>query len=375
MGEYAYDFTGENAHDGACRNPHDTARMSGGSSSGCGAATAAGLAPVSLGSDTNGSLRVPASLCGVFSLKPTFGRLPRTGTFPFVDSLDHLGPIARTVRDLALAYDALQGPMPATTAARRARSSRRAGPRRGPAHGCASASSPAGSHANAGPAGPRRGRRPRRGARARTRIVPACARRSRGGPRRRLSPHQRRERGLPPRPAPGARRRFRSRDPRPLPRRRAAAGRLGGAGTARPALVACPRPRRSFATFDLLVPRDPLPGAAQRVEKYRAHRRPVPLRPTLGLLAQPFSCIGLPVVTAPVFAKGRCRSAFRSSPALGRRERRSVSRASSRSPGWQLRIHRLRWLQPCSQQLRRLRGGARADCGLRLHQAVRGALD
>jgi len=92
MGEYAYDFTGENAHDGPCRNPHDPDRMSGGSSSGCGVATAAGLAPVSLGSDTNGSLRVPASLCGVFSLKPTYGRLPRTGTFPFVDSLDHLGP-------------------------------------------------------------------------------------------------------------------------------------------------------------------------------------------------------------------------------------------------------------------------------------------
>jgi Asp-tRNA(Asn)/Glu-tRNA(Gln) amidotransferase A subunit family amidase len=113
MGEYAYDFTGENAHDGACRNPLDPARMSGGSSSGCGAATAAGLAPISLGSDTNGSLRVPASLCGVFSLKPTYGRLPRTGTFPFVDSLDHLGPFARSARDLALAYDALQGPDPA----------------------------------------------------------------------------------------------------------------------------------------------------------------------------------------------------------------------------------------------------------------------
>ncbi len=109
MGEYAYDFTGENAHDGACRNPHDPRRMSGGSSSGCGAATAAGLSPISLGSDTNGSLRVPASLCGVFSLKPTYGRLPRTGTFSFVDSLDHLGPFARTTRDLALAHDAMQG--------------------------------------------------------------------------------------------------------------------------------------------------------------------------------------------------------------------------------------------------------------------------
>jgi 1-carboxybiuret hydrolase len=109
MGEYAYDFTGENAHDGACRNPHDPARMSGGSSSGSGAATAAGLAPVSLGSDTNGSIRVPSSLCGIFGLKPTYGRLPRTRTFPFCDSLDHLGPLARTAKDLALAYDAMQG--------------------------------------------------------------------------------------------------------------------------------------------------------------------------------------------------------------------------------------------------------------------------
>ena len=113
MGEYAYDFTGENAHDGVCRNPVDPAHMAGGSSSGSGAATAAGLAPVSLGSDTNGSIRVPASFCGIFGLKPTYGRLGRSGTFPFCDSLDHLGPFARSVRDLALAYDALQGPDPA----------------------------------------------------------------------------------------------------------------------------------------------------------------------------------------------------------------------------------------------------------------------
>lgn len=110
MGEYAYDFTGQNVHDGHCRNPHDMDRMTGGSSSGSGSATAAGLAPVSLGSDTNGSVRVPAALCGIFGLKPTYGRLPRTGTFPFCDSLDHLGPFARCVHDLALAYDALQGP-------------------------------------------------------------------------------------------------------------------------------------------------------------------------------------------------------------------------------------------------------------------------
>ena len=65
--------------------------------------------PLSLGSDTNGSIRVPSSLCGVFGLKPTFGRLPRTGSYPFVASIDHLGPFARTVKDLALAYDAMQG--------------------------------------------------------------------------------------------------------------------------------------------------------------------------------------------------------------------------------------------------------------------------
>ncbi|MEQ8261991.1 AtzE family amidohydrolase [Pseudohaliea sp.] len=109
MGEYAYDFTGENAHDGPCRNPHDPGRMTGGSSSGAGAAVGGGLVPVALGSDTNGSIRVPASLCGVFGLKPTYGRLPRTGTYPFCDSLDHVGPLAATATDLALAYDALQG--------------------------------------------------------------------------------------------------------------------------------------------------------------------------------------------------------------------------------------------------------------------------
>src|SRR3954467_12985780 len=109
MGEYAYDFTGENAHDGASRNPHDLSRMTGGSSGGCGGAVAGGLVPLALGSDTNGSIRVPSSFCGIFGLKPTYGRLSRAHTFPFVASLDHLGPFARTTKDLALAYDAMQG--------------------------------------------------------------------------------------------------------------------------------------------------------------------------------------------------------------------------------------------------------------------------
>ncbi len=116
MDEYAYGFTTENTHAGVVRNPHDATRVAGGSSGGSAAAVAAGQVPVALGSDTNGSIRVPASLCGVFGLKPTFGRLPRTGSYPFVASLDHLGPFARSTRDLATAYDAMQGHNPADPA-------------------------------------------------------------------------------------------------------------------------------------------------------------------------------------------------------------------------------------------------------------------
>lgn len=110
MDEFACGFTTENSHYGATRNPHDTDRIAGGSSGGSAAAVAAGITPLSLGSDTNGSIRVPASLTGIFGLKPTFGRLSRRGTFPFVASLDTVGPFARSVTDLALCYDALQGP-------------------------------------------------------------------------------------------------------------------------------------------------------------------------------------------------------------------------------------------------------------------------
>ena len=112
MGEYAYDFTGENVHDGPSRNPHDPTCMTGGSSGGSGGAVAGGMVPLALGSDTNGSIRVPASLCGIFGLKPTYGRLSRARSFPFVTSLDHLGPLARSTRDLALSYDVMQGADP-----------------------------------------------------------------------------------------------------------------------------------------------------------------------------------------------------------------------------------------------------------------------
>lgn len=110
MDEYAYGFTTENSHYGPTCNPHDLTRIAGGSSGGSGAAVAAGQVPVALGSDTNGSIRVPSSLCGVWGLKPTFGRLSRRGSYPFVHSIDHLGPFADSVEMLTRVYDALQFP-------------------------------------------------------------------------------------------------------------------------------------------------------------------------------------------------------------------------------------------------------------------------
>jgi aspartyl-tRNA(Asn)/glutamyl-tRNA(Gln) amidotransferase subunit A len=109
MDEYAYGFVTENSHYGATHNPHDLKRVAGGSSGGSAAAIAAGLVPLTLGSDTNGSIRVPAALCGVFGLKPTYGRLSRAGVTLFSSSLDHVGPFARSVRDIATAFDVLQG--------------------------------------------------------------------------------------------------------------------------------------------------------------------------------------------------------------------------------------------------------------------------
>jgi aspartyl-tRNA(Asn)/glutamyl-tRNA(Gln) amidotransferase subunit A len=115
MDEFAYGFVTENAHYGPTRNPHDLARIAGGSSGGSAAAVAGGLVPLSLGSDTNGSIRVPAGLCGVFGLKPTLGRLDREGLFPFVHSLDHAGLFARSVGDLSAAY-AVMAETPIATA-------------------------------------------------------------------------------------------------------------------------------------------------------------------------------------------------------------------------------------------------------------------
>ena len=115
MHEFAYGPEGLNAHYGDTRNPWsaDAHRITGGSSSGSGAAVAAGLTPGSLGSDTGGSIRIPASLCGITGLKPTYGRVSRAGVLPLAWSMDHVGPMTRSARDCALMLAAIAGYDPA----------------------------------------------------------------------------------------------------------------------------------------------------------------------------------------------------------------------------------------------------------------------
>lgn len=113
MDEFAYGFATVNAHYGTTHNPHDLARMAGGSSGGSAAAVAAGFLPFTLGSDTNGSIRIPASLCGVWGIKPTFGRLPRAGAYPFSASLDVVGSFASSLDDLITTFYVMDGSTPA----------------------------------------------------------------------------------------------------------------------------------------------------------------------------------------------------------------------------------------------------------------------
>jgi AtzE family amidohydrolase len=304
MGEYAYDFTGENVHDGSCRNPHDPARMTGGSSSGCGAATAAGLAPISLGSDTNGSLRVPAALCGVFSLKPTYGRLPRTGAFPFVDSLDHLGPFARDAADLARAYDTLQGfdardhacadrpALPVRDLLERGLLERGLGQLRVglPTGWLADQAGPAMALAETAAsalAGDRVERIDLDGAEAgRAAAYLITNAESAAFHLGRL--------------------RTRAVDFDPDTRDRFLAGALlPAAWIARAQRVRAWWLERALAAFEradvLIVPATPVSASLRGETRLELNGRALALRPTLGLLSQPFSCIGLPVVTVPVF--------------------------------------------------------------------------
>ncbi len=127
MDEFAYGFATINARHGTTRNPHDTDRLAGGSSGGSAAIVSAGLLPFSLGSDTNGSIRVPASLTGIYGLKPTHGGLPMAGVFALAESLDDIGPFGLSVADLRCVWEVLSGTAIAAKAGREFRVARLGG--------------------------------------------------------------------------------------------------------------------------------------------------------------------------------------------------------------------------------------------------------
>ena len=109
MHELAYGVTSNNPHYGSIRNPHDPDCIPGGSSGGSGVAVAAGMCFMAMGSDTGGSIRIPAAFCGTVGLKPTYGRVSRFGSIPLGFSLDHMGPLTRTVQDAGIVLNALAG--------------------------------------------------------------------------------------------------------------------------------------------------------------------------------------------------------------------------------------------------------------------------
>src|SRR5699024_2265251 len=109
MHEFAYGTTGDRSYFGSVANPHNHSKITGGSSSGSGASVAAGLAFGSIGTDTGGSIRIPASCCGIVGMKPTFGRVSKHGVTPLCWTLDHVGPMTRSVKDNAIMLNIISG--------------------------------------------------------------------------------------------------------------------------------------------------------------------------------------------------------------------------------------------------------------------------
>jgi aspartyl-tRNA(Asn)/glutamyl-tRNA(Gln) amidotransferase subunit A len=287
MDEFAYGFVTENAHDGDTRNPHDVSRIAGGSSGGSAAAVAAGFAPIALGSDTNGSIRLPAGLCGIFGLKPGYGRIDRTGTFPFVDSFDHLGPFARSAADLALAYRLMQDTDPAA-ADETPGLARVAVLDDWFEQGATAEMLDAVAAVARGLGGAAKVTLPEA---RRARAAAFCISAFEGG--------QLHKRDLQTRP--------RDFDPATRPRLLA--------GVLQPAEVIYQaqrfrtwfrgQARKLFETFDiLLAPAAPCTAPLLGQKTMALEGVEVPVRPNLGLYTQPISFIGLPVVTVPVAGSG-----------------------------------------------------------------------
>jgi AtzE family amidohydrolase len=297
MDEYAYGFTTENAHYGPTRNPHDLARIVGGSSGGSAAAVAAGFVPVALGSDTNGSIRVPASLCGIYGLKPTYGRLSRAGALLFVPSLDHIGPFGRSVADLAAVYDGLQGDDPADPAQVR-RPPAPVSPALGEASGALRVAKLGGYFARGGTdaADAATDAVARAlGAAGEVDLPDAAAARAAAFLITAAEGAQLRLPDL----------RMRYDDFSPLSRDRLLAGALLPAQWAlhaqRLRTVFRARVAELLRDWDVLVaPATPAPATVIGTEVMEIDGERVPLRPNLGLYTQPISFVGLPVLTVPV---------------------------------------------------------------------------
>jgi AtzE family amidohydrolase len=301
MDEFAYGFTTENAHYGPTHNPHDQTRSAGGSSGGSAVAVAAGTVPLSLGSDTNGSIRVPAAFCGIFGLKPTLRRLSRAGTFPFVRELDHIGPLARSVRDLALAYDLMQGaddadsfcaqrPVePTLPTLDRPLRNLRAGVLGGWFRETTAAEILAATDGVAEALGARQTVELEHAAEARAAAF--CLTAASGG-----ALHLDNLRKRP-------------RDFDPATRDRFFAGALLPASVIdrvrRLRLHFRDRMRAVFRDFDVLIaPATPCTAPRLGQAMLRLGDRDVPLRPNIGIYTQPLSFIGLPIVTVPVASAG-----------------------------------------------------------------------